>query len=507
MEFKILTFKKGYGQIITAHGKKGLYWQNPQGRPGNVFAKFNNRVMIVRPHFSINTIKVYANIPRDYSLYISGQGNYLGNWKHARKLTKVGKREWHITSWKMWNGFRFKIIAYKNGRGHRIQTAGKSNLYWQDPPGGAGDKIMKFDYWIMNVRPRFSIHRGSLGGLQSPRPSKKACPTLLPNTIKVFAYIPKGYTLYISGLGNFLGNWGGRAQKLRKVRSGEWHFTSRRICNGMEFKILTFKKGYGQIITAHGKKGLYWQNPQGRPGNVFAKFNNRVMIVRPHFSINTIKVYANIPRDYSLYISGQGNYLGNWKHARKLTKVGKREWHITSWKMWNGFRFKIIAYKNGRGHRIQTAGKSNLYWQDPPGGAGDKIMKFDYWIMNVRPRFSIHRGSLGGVQSCTKRTLVVYYNTGYGRALYISGLPYSLGNWNTAFKLRNIGPSEWHYTACLHDGMRFKIIRWKWTNGDRINVKGKRSLVWENPQTWRGDKFMKFFNNRMTHRPNFPNRY
>ena len=275
----------------------------------------------------------------------------------------------------------------------------------------------------------------------------------------------------------------------------------------MEFKILTFKKGYGQIITAHGKKGLYWQNPQGRPGNVFAKFNNRVMIVRPHFSINTIKVYANIPRDYSLYISGQGNYLGNWKHARKLTKVGKREWHITSWKMWNGFRFKIIAYKNGRGHRIQTAGKSNLYWQDPPGGAGDKIMKFDYWIMNVRPRFSIHRGSLGGVQSCTKRTLVVYYNTGYGRALYISGLPYSLGNWNTAFKLRNIGPSEWHYTACLHDGMRFKIIRWKWTNGDRINVKGKRSLVWENPQTWRGDKFMKFFNNRMTHRPNFPNRY
>lgn len=106
-------------------------------------------------------------------------------------------------------------------------------------------------------------------------------------------------------------------------------------------------------------------------------------------------------------------------------------------------------------------------------------------------------------------TIVVKYNCGYGKAIYITGEDPSLGSWNTATKLRVANANEWQYSSTnLKDGMAFKTIIYNWVQGNTINLKEipNNLLGWENKQGKEGNKVTKFTDNVMVHTPAYGNR-
>lgn len=122
--------------------------------------------------------------------------------------------------------------------------------------------------------------------------------------------------------------------------------------------------------------------------------------------------------------------------------------------------------------------------------------------LDEKAKFDSHEKKNLGIEN----TIKILFNSGYGKALYITGEDAKLGNWQIAYKLNVISAGEWHYKSSnFAEGMSFKIIIYNWVNAETINIASipAKFLQWENKQGKEGNKIMKFLENVMNHSPGF----
>ena len=101
------------------------------------------------------------------------------------------------------------------------------------------------------------------------------------------------------------------------------------------------------------------------------------------------------------------------------------------------------------------------------------------------------------------------YNTGNGKALYLTGEDQATGKWDTAFKMNVVNAGVWQFKSTeFKEGMKFKVIIYNWIDGTSFQIKTipEQNLKWENTPGKEGNKSMKFVDNVMEHKPAFNRR-
>ena len=111
----------------------------------------------IKPIVKQKILRVFYRPPRGMAVYITGPGNFLGNWKIATKLKRVNPGEWHFTQYKIHSGMHFKILIYINNNGaNKIPIKSKLAI-WENPQGVGGIKEMYFYKREMKHYPKFNL--------------------------------------------------------------------------------------------------------------------------------------------------------------------------------------------------------------------------------------------------------------------------------------------------------------------------------------------------------------
>lgn len=106
------------------------------------------------------------------------------------------------------------------------------------------------------------------------------------------------------------------------------------------------------------------------------------------------------------------------------------------------------------------------------------LMTSSHSIASASTNLSVIEGSIIDAELHMAPTQVVvraYYDTGMGRALYITGASDYLGNWETASRMDWSGDS-WGYQNNLPMGLPFKIVMAPWSDDRTISTSG---VTWE----------------------------
>jgi hypothetical protein len=116
-----------------------------------------------------------------------------------------------------------------------------------------------------------------------------------------------------------------------------------------------------------------------------------------------------------------------------------------------------------------------------PGGEhklSAMLMTSSHSIASASTSVNVIEGSIIDAKLHMAPTQVVvraYYDTGVGRALYITGASDYLGNWKTASRMDWSGNS-WGYQSNLPMGVPFKIVMAPWSDDRTISTSG---VTWE----------------------------
>lgn len=107
---------------------------------------------------------------------------------------------------------------------------------------------------------------------------------------------------------------------------------------------------------------------------------------------NALEVNFDCGFGKAIFITGQDQKLGNWQVAYRLTPVQKNLWVYKNGNLLKDgtiFKTLIARWDEGESFKMTDAALYGrpVFWENPSGEKGNKIMKFDEYLMKHKPNY------------------------------------------------------------------------------------------------------------------------